>query len=91
MVEYEKIPANQITAPDRKLNLSRSFQSEESLRSLPTRQPRRSPFEAENKLVMASLLQEFQGKVDMIYSDPPFDVHADFSLSVTIDEVINAE
>ena len=33
-------------------------------------------------LVMASLLQEFKGKVDLIYIDPPFDVGADFSMSV---------
>ncbi len=37
----------------------------------------------DNKLVMASLLQEFKGKVDLIYIDPPFDVGADFSMSVT--------
>jgi adenine-specific DNA-methyltransferase len=34
--------------------------------------------------VMASLLQEFKGKVDLIYIDPPFDVGADFSMSVAI-------
>ncbi len=33
---------------------------------------------------MASLLQEFKGKVDLIYIDPPFDVGADFSMSVAI-------
>ncbi|MCS6814792.1 MAG: site-specific DNA-methyltransferase, partial [Cyanobacteria bacterium] len=38
----------------------------------------------DNKLVMASLLQEFKGKVDLIYIDPPFDVGADFSMSVAI-------
>lgn len=27
----------------------------------------------DNKLVMASLLKEFKGKVDLIYIDPPFD------------------
>jgi adenine-specific DNA-methyltransferase len=36
----------------------------------------------DNKLVMASLLQEFKGKVDLIYIDPLFDVGADFSMSV---------
>ena len=40
----------------------------------------------DNKLVMASLLQEFRGKVDLIYIDPPFDVGADFTMSVTIGE-----
>jgi adenine-specific DNA-methyltransferase len=38
----------------------------------------------DNKLVMASLLQEFKGKVDLIYIDPPFDVGADFSMSVSV-------
>lgn len=38
----------------------------------------------ENKLVMASLLKEFKGQVDLIYIDPPFDVGADFSMSVTV-------
>lgn len=38
----------------------------------------------ENKLVMASLLEEFRGKIDLIYIDPPFDVGADFTMSVPI-------
>ena len=38
----------------------------------------------ENKLVMASLLKEFKGRVDLIYIDPPFDVGADFTMDVPI-------
>ena len=38
----------------------------------------------DNKLVMASLLREFRGKIDLIYIDPPFDVGADFTMSVPI-------
>jgi len=38
----------------------------------------------DNKLVMASLLQEFKGRIDLIYIDPPFDVGADFSMAVPI-------
>ena len=38
----------------------------------------------DNKLVMASLLKEFKGKIDLIYIDPPFDVGADFTLNVPI-------
>ncbi|MCD6518533.1 MAG: site-specific DNA-methyltransferase, partial [Anaerolineae bacterium] len=38
----------------------------------------------DNKLVMASLLQEFRGKIDLIYIDPPFDVGADFTMKVQI-------
>jgi adenine specific DNA methylase Mod len=38
----------------------------------------------DNKLVMASLLAEFKGMVDLIYIDPPFDVGADFTMDVPI-------
>ena len=38
----------------------------------------------DNKLVMASLLAEFKGKVDLIYIDPPFDVGADFTMDVPL-------
>ena len=38
----------------------------------------------DNKLVMASLLDQFRGKVDLIYIDPPFDVGADFTMQVQI-------
>jgi adenine-specific DNA-methyltransferase len=38
----------------------------------------------DNKLVMASLLAEFKGKVDLIYIDPPFDVGEDFTMDVPI-------
>ncbi|HEX04158.1 MAG TPA: site-specific DNA-methyltransferase [Bacteroidetes bacterium] len=38
----------------------------------------------DNKLVMASLLKDFKGKVDLIYIDPPFDVGADFAMKVPI-------
>ena len=34
----------------------------------------------DNKLVMASLLQEFRGKIDLIYIDPHFDVGADYHI-----------
>jgi len=38
----------------------------------------------DNKLVMASLLEQFRGKVDLIYIDPPFDVGADFTMQVQL-------
>jgi adenine-specific DNA-methyltransferase len=38
----------------------------------------------DNKLVVASLLKSFQGAVDLIYIDPPFDVGADFTMNVAI-------
>jgi adenine-specific DNA-methyltransferase len=38
----------------------------------------------DNKLVMASLLKDFRGKIDLIYIDPPFDVGADFTMQVAI-------
>jgi type III restriction enzyme len=40
----------------------------------------------DNKLVTASLLRQFKGKIDLIYIDPPFDVGADFTMSVPIGE-----
>jgi adenine-specific DNA-methyltransferase len=40
----------------------------------------------DNKLVTASLLKEFQGKVDLIYIDPPFDVGADFTMDIPLGE-----
>ncbi len=38
----------------------------------------------DNKLIMASLLKEFKGQIDLIYIDPPFDVGADFTMDVPI-------
>lgn len=38
----------------------------------------------DNKLVMASLLKQFKGKIDLIYIDPPFDVGADFTMNVAV-------
>jgi len=38
----------------------------------------------DNKLVMASLLDDYRGKIDLIYIDPPFDVGADFTMDVAI-------
>jgi adenine-specific DNA-methyltransferase len=38
----------------------------------------------DNKLVMASLLAEFKGKIDLFYIDPPFDVGTDFTMDVPI-------
>jgi adenine-specific DNA-methyltransferase len=38
----------------------------------------------DNKLVMASLLKEFKGCIDLIYIDPPFDVGADFTTTIDI-------
>ncbi len=40
----------------------------------------------DNKLVMASLLKEYKGRIDLIYIDPPFDVGADFTMKVPIGE-----
>jgi len=40
----------------------------------------------DNKLVMASLLRDYKGKIDLIYIDPPFDVGADFTMNVPLGE-----
>lgn len=38
----------------------------------------------DNKLALTSLLEEYKGKVKLIYIDPPFDVGADFKMSLPI-------
>jgi len=38
----------------------------------------------DNKLVIPSLLAQVRGKIDLIYIDPPFDVDADFTMSVAV-------
>jgi DNA modification methylase len=38
----------------------------------------------DKKYVLASLLSDFAGRVDLIYIDPPFDTGADFSFTATI-------
>lgn len=38
----------------------------------------------DNKLVVASLLKDFAGALDLIYIDPPFDVGIDFSMKVPL-------
>lgn len=38
----------------------------------------------DNKYIMASLLAEFAGKIDLIYIDPPFATGADFSVRVQL-------
>ncbi|MCC7435386.1 MAG: site-specific DNA-methyltransferase [Methanoregulaceae archaeon] len=40
----------------------------------------------DNKLALAALLEQFRGKVDLIYIDPPFDVGADFTMEVPLGE-----
>lgn len=41
----------------------------------------------DNKYVLASLLEEFAGKVDLIYIDSPFDTGDDFSFRVRVGDV----
>ena len=38
----------------------------------------------DKKYVLPALLEDFAGKVDLIYIDPPFDTGADFSLKTSI-------
>lgn len=49
----------------------------------------------DNKLVMSSLLDQFAGKVDLIYIDPPFAVGSDFSFTTEIgdnrEELVKAQ
>lgn len=41
----------------------------------------------DNKYIMASLLEEFAGKIDLIYIDPPFATGADFSVKIEVGDV----
>lgn len=41
----------------------------------------------DNKYIMAYLLEEFAGKIDLIYIDPPFATGADFSVKMEIGDV----
>ena len=45
----------------------------------------------DKKYVLPSLLDEFAGKVDLIYIDPPFNVGADFSFVATIPDIPETE
>ena len=44
----------------------------------------------DNKLAMASLLENFRGEVDLIYIDPPFDVGADFTMRAQLGDGADA-
>ena len=39
----------------------------------------------DKKYVLPALLQEFAGKIDLVYIDPPFDTGANFSFDVSVD------
>jgi len=41
----------------------------------------------DNKLVMNSLLSDFEGKINLIYIDPPFATGADFRMPIRIEDV----
>lgn len=40
----------------------------------------------DNRLIMSSLLEQFSGKVDLIYIDPPFAIGADFVVKTLVGE-----
>ena len=40
----------------------------------------------DNKVVLASLMDEFEGRINLIYTDPPFNIKADFKMKVPIGE-----
>ncbi len=41
----------------------------------------------DNKYIMASLLPEFAGKINLIYIDPPFATGADFSVKIKLGDL----
>jgi DNA modification methylase len=40
--------------------------------------------QGDNKSIMASLIDDFSGKIDLIYIDPPFDIGSDVSVRVPV-------
>jgi hypothetical protein len=50
----------------------------------PSDTPRDMLIWGENRLVMSSLLNEYAGRVQLAYIDPPFDTGADFSYRLTV-------
>lgn len=38
----------------------------------------------DNKLILSALRREFEGQVNLVYIDPPFDVGADFTLNIEL-------
>ena len=38
----------------------------------------------DNKLILSALREEFAGRVNLVYIDPPFDVGADFTLNIEL-------
>lgn len=58
-----------------------------TLKSLPSNYPsdwKNMLIWGDNKWVLSSLLQNYAGKVNLIYIDPPFATGADFSIPITI-------
>lgn len=46
----------------------------------------------DNKYILSSLKQEYEGKIDLIYIDPPFATGADFSIPIEVgDETVTKE
>ena len=41
----------------------------------------------DNKYIMSSLLEEFAGKIDLIYIDPPFATGEDFTFEIDVSDV----
>ena len=62
------------------------FEEEEFTRSAHRDDWRNMLVWGDNKLVLATLLQDFRGEIDLIYIDPPFDVGADFTMQVEVGE-----
>ncbi len=82
------MPMQKIETVDQPLSEARAFGALR-LRDYERENKRQDDFRnrliwGDNKLIMASLLKEFKGKIDLIYIDPPFDVGADFTMNLPI-------
>ena len=73
VLPFQTVETVNETAQERQLSMERFQANQES-------SWRNRLIWGDKKYVLPSLLEEFAGKVDLIYIDPPFDTGADFSL-----------
>jgi adenine-specific DNA-methyltransferase len=86
----QRVPPVRVTLPFQTVEtVNESAADREALALFAGRITERTPWRnrlvwGDKKYVLPSLLQEFAGKVNLIYIDPPFDTGADFSFTATV-------
>jgi len=83
------LPLQRIETIDEPLSRAQADKDQATLFELKKQAEKRGDFRnqliwGDNKLVLASLLANFKGKLNLIYIDPPFDVGADFTMDIPI-------